>query len=121
MAATAPGQYPMIRTKTSLSTRLANVLTSVIAKPDRTSENVDALFDDGNRAELNVLSASLRRPREQTGRNPGSPRCAVANPYLRDQEKRHRYGGMLAAGRTVRRSSPTLPPFVEKQRKTIKG
>jgi hypothetical protein len=104
----------MIRTKTSLSTRLANVLTSVIAKPDRTSENVDALFDNGNRAELNVLSASLRRLREQTGRNPGSPRCAVANPYLRDQEKRHRYGGMLAAGRTVAEVITDLAPFCGK-------
>ena len=58
LAATAPGQYPMIRTKPSLSTRLENVLTSVIAKLDRTSANVDALFDDENRAEVKKFLAS---------------------------------------------------------------
>ena len=57
LAATAPGQYPMIRTKPSLSTRLENVLTSVIAKLDRTSTNVDALFDDENRAEVKKILA----------------------------------------------------------------
>ena len=93
---------------------MENVLTSVIAKLDRISENVDALFDDENRADLNDLSASLRRLREQTGRNPRSPRCAVANPYLRDQEKRHRYGGVLAAGRTVAKVITDLAAFCGK-------
>ena len=58
LTAAAPGQYPMIRTKPSLSTRLENVLTSVIAKLDRTSANVDALFDDENRAEVKKILAS---------------------------------------------------------------
>jgi len=53
----ASGQYPMIRTKPSLSARLENVLASVLAKLDRTSANVDALFDD-NRTEIKNILAS---------------------------------------------------------------
>ena len=42
-------QYPLIRTKPSLSARLENVLTSVLAKLDRTSSNIDAILSDENR------------------------------------------------------------------------
>jgi len=58
LAAAAPGEYPMIQSKPSLSARLENVLTSVLAKLNRTSENVDALFDDENRAEVKKILAS---------------------------------------------------------------
>ena len=57
LAVVAPGQYPMIQTKPSLSARLENVLASVLAKLDRTSANVDALFDD-NRTEIKNILAS---------------------------------------------------------------
>ena len=57
LAVVSSGQYPMIRTKPSLSARLENVLASVLAKLDRTSANVDALFDD-NRTEIKNILAS---------------------------------------------------------------
>jgi len=52
LTAVGPGGYPMIRTIPSLSARLENVLTSVLAKLDRTSANIDALFDNENQAEI---------------------------------------------------------------------
>ncbi len=55
LTAVGPGRYPMIRTIPSLSARLENVLTSVLAKLDRTSANIDALFDDENRAEIKKI------------------------------------------------------------------
>lgn len=55
LTATGPGRYPMIRTIPSLSARLENVLTSVLAKIDRTSANIDALFDDENQAEIKKI------------------------------------------------------------------
>jgi phospholipid/cholesterol/gamma-HCH transport system substrate-binding protein len=58
LAAKAPDQYPMIRSKPSLSTRLENVLASVLAKLDRTSANVDAMFDEENREEVKRILAS---------------------------------------------------------------
>ncbi len=58
LAAVAPDQYPRIRSKPSLNTRLENVLTSVFAKLDRTSANVDAIFDDENREEVKKILAS---------------------------------------------------------------
>ncbi len=49
LLAKAGEQYPVIRTKPSLSARLENVLTSVLAKLDRTSSNIDAILSDENR------------------------------------------------------------------------
>ena len=49
LLATAPGEYPVIRTKPSLSARLENVLTTVLAKLDRTTSSVDAILSDENR------------------------------------------------------------------------
>ncbi len=52
LVASAPGEYPVIRTKPSLSARLENVLTSVLAKLDRTSSNIDSVLSDTNRQAL---------------------------------------------------------------------
>ena len=51
--------YPVIRTNPSLATRLENVLTSVLAKLDRTSGNIDALLDVENRAALKSALADI--------------------------------------------------------------
>ncbi|MEJ6001201.1 MlaD family protein [Paucibacter soli] len=56
LLAPEPGRYPQIRTKPSLSARLENVLTEVLAKLDRTSSNVDAILSDANRQ---AFSSSL--------------------------------------------------------------
>ena len=47
----APGsEYPEIRTAPSLSARLENVLTNVLAKLDSTSSNINALLGSENQA-----------------------------------------------------------------------
>jgi phospholipid/cholesterol/gamma-HCH transport system substrate-binding protein len=51
--------YPVIRTKPSLSSRLENVLTTVLAKLDRTSSNIDAILSDANREALSRTLANL--------------------------------------------------------------
>ena len=53
------GAMPLIRTKPSLSARLENVLTSVLAKLDRTSVNIDAVLSDANRAALSNTLADF--------------------------------------------------------------
>ncbi|MFZ6748166.1 MlaD family protein [Undibacterium sp. Ren11W] len=58
LLATAGSRYPVIRTKASLSARLENVLTSVLAKLDRTAANLNAMFDDDNRKEVKNILAS---------------------------------------------------------------
>lgn len=52
LRATTPGQYPVIRTKPSLSARLENVLTTVLTKLDTTTSNIDAILSDQNRQSL---------------------------------------------------------------------
>ena len=49
LTASTVGEYPVIRTKPSLSARLENVLTTVLEKLDKTSRNIDALLSDENR------------------------------------------------------------------------
>ena len=50
LVADTPGTMPVIQSKASLSARLENVITAVLAKVDRTSGTVDALLSEENRA-----------------------------------------------------------------------
>jgi phospholipid/cholesterol/gamma-HCH transport system substrate-binding protein len=59
LRATAGSEYPVIRTKPSLSARLENVLTSVLAKLDSTSSNINAILSDENRAAFKSALADI--------------------------------------------------------------
>ncbi len=59
LRATAGSDYPVIRTKPSLSARLENVLTTVLAKLDSTSNNLNALLSDENRAAFTSALADI--------------------------------------------------------------
>jgi len=59
LAATAGNKYPVIRTKPSLSARLENVLTTVLAKLDSTSSNINAVLSDANRAAFQSALADI--------------------------------------------------------------
>ena len=56
---TAGNAYPVIRTKPSLSARLENVLTTVLAKLDSTSNNIDALLSEENRTAFRNALADI--------------------------------------------------------------
>jgi phospholipid/cholesterol/gamma-HCH transport system substrate-binding protein len=53
-------EYPIIQTKPSLSTRLETVLTTVLAKLDNTSSNVDALLSVENREAFKNTLANMQ-------------------------------------------------------------
>jgi phospholipid/cholesterol/gamma-HCH transport system substrate-binding protein len=59
LRAAAGSGYPVIRTKPSLSARLENVLTSVLAKLDSTSNNINAILSDENRAAFKSALADV--------------------------------------------------------------
>nr|WP_315430443.1 MlaD family protein [uncultured Albidiferax sp.] len=59
LRAKAPGLYPEIRTKPSLSARLENVLTTAAEKLDRISNNVDALLSNENRLAISQVLADM--------------------------------------------------------------
>lgn len=66
LRAKTAGAYPEIRSKPSLSARLENVLTTVLAKLDSTSDTVNKILSDENLAafkstlaDLSVLSRTL--------------------------------------------------------------
>ena len=56
LMAAAPGLLPVIPSKASLSARLEDVLTTVLAKVERTANTLDALLSEDNR---NALSSAL--------------------------------------------------------------
>ena len=51
--------YPVIQTKPSLSTRLENILTSVLAKLDNTSSTIDSLLSAENRESFRSALADI--------------------------------------------------------------
>ncbi|HEU4646310.1 MAG TPA: hypothetical protein VFS80_12190, partial [Burkholderiales bacterium] len=59
LRASAPGELPVIRTKPSLAARLENVLTTVLAKLDATSENINKILSDDNLASFKSTLADL--------------------------------------------------------------
>ena len=59
LTAIPPAKYPVIRTKPSLSARLENVLTTVLAKLDSTSDSVNKLFSGENLAAFKSALADL--------------------------------------------------------------
>lgn len=59
LRATTPGEYPVIRTKPSLSARLENMLTTVLAKLDGTSTSINALLSEENRAAFKSALADI--------------------------------------------------------------
>lgn len=59
LVAAAGALYPEIQTKPSLSARLENVLTSVLAKLDRTSSTIDAVLSEDNRKAFSSTLANL--------------------------------------------------------------
>jgi phospholipid/cholesterol/gamma-HCH transport system substrate-binding protein len=59
LAATVGNKYPVIPTKPSLSTRLENVLTTVLAKLDSTSSNLNAILSDENRTAFQNALADI--------------------------------------------------------------
>lgn len=59
LRASGQEQYPVIRTKPSLAARLENVLTTVLAKLDSTSSNIDALLSVENRKAFSSALADI--------------------------------------------------------------
>lgn len=59
LRAAAGTPYPVIRTEPSLSARLENVLTTVLAKLDSTSDNINAILSDENRAAFKSALADI--------------------------------------------------------------
>jgi phospholipid/cholesterol/gamma-HCH transport system substrate-binding protein len=57
LVAPAEGGYPTIRSKPSLSARIENVLTTVLADLDRTSTSLNAVLDAENRAKFKKMLA----------------------------------------------------------------
>lgn len=59
LQAVAPEPYPVIMTKPSLSARLENVLTTVLAKLDSTSGHIDTLLSEENQAAFKSALADI--------------------------------------------------------------
>ena len=74
--------YPVIHTKPSLSTRLENVLTTVLAKLDSTSSNIDAILSDANREALSRTLANMAAVSESIAARRDSIDAGIANAKI---------------------------------------
>jgi phospholipid/cholesterol/gamma-HCH transport system substrate-binding protein len=59
LLAVAPERYPLIRSKPSLSARLENILSSVLAKLDSTSSSLNALLSPQNQKAFSATLADI--------------------------------------------------------------
>ena len=59
LRAIAPNEYPVIRTKPSLSARLENMLSTLLAKLDSTSSSINAILSDENKAAFKSALANI--------------------------------------------------------------
>lgn len=59
LVATRKDEYPIIRTKPSLSARLENILTNVLAKVDSTSSSISAFLGEENQAAFKSALADI--------------------------------------------------------------
>ena len=59
LTAAAGNKYPVIRTKPSLSARLENVLTTLMAKLDSTSGSINAILSEENKAAFKSALADI--------------------------------------------------------------
>ena len=59
LVATGQQKYPVIQTKPSLSTRLENILTTLLAKLDNTSSNIDSLLSRENQQAFKSAVADI--------------------------------------------------------------
>lgn len=104
LRATAAGEFPVIRTKPSLSARLENVLTTVLVKLDATTTRLDAILSKENEVALSATLANL-----------------AAVSHMLAARKDTIDAGLLNAARTLDRSarltaqlSAQLGPVVER-------
>ena len=79
LRAAAGEKYPVIRTKPSLSARLENILTTVLAKLDSTSNNINELLSDENRLAIKNTLANLAAVTQTVAARKGTLDAGIAN------------------------------------------
>ena len=79
LRASVPGELPVIRTKPSLAARLEDVLTTVLAKLDTTSETLNKILSDDNLASFKSTLADLSTVARTLAANQAAIDAAIAN------------------------------------------
>jgi len=79
LVAIAPELYPVIRTRPSLSARLENVLTTVLAKLDRTTSSIDAILSDENRLAFGNALQDIAAVSRTVARRRGAMDAGIAD------------------------------------------
>jgi len=100
LTATAGSEYPVITTKPSLSARLENVLSTVLAHLDSTSTSINSLLSDENRSAFKSAVADI---------------AAVAHTIAARKDTLD--AGIVSAARTFEnsaRASARLDPAIER-------
>lgn len=99
---TSHAPYPVIRSKPSLAARLENVLTTVLAKLDKTSSNIDAVLSEENRAavtsalsDISALARALAQRKDSIDKALASAARAFENGERASAQLASRVGPLL--------------------------
>ena len=111
LRARAGEQYPVIRTKPSLSARLENVLTNVLGNLDRTSANVNAILSDENQAAFRSTLADISTVARTLAARKDTIDAAIASAG-RTFDNSARVSAQL--GSTIDRLATQLGPAVDR-------
>jgi phospholipid/cholesterol/gamma-HCH transport system substrate-binding protein len=105
LIATGDQKYPVIQTKASLSTRLENILTTVLAKLDNTTNNIDSVLSRENQQAFKSTLADI---------------AIVAKTIAANKSEIN--SGIINAARTAEntaRATQKLNPFINKMEPVI--
>jgi phospholipid/cholesterol/gamma-HCH transport system substrate-binding protein len=107
--AAAPGEdYPVIRTGPSLMVRLDATLTTLIAGLTRSSDSINALLDEGNRAALKQTLASLQRVSGTLAASSGAIGSGMANAARAMENTARASAGLPGLLERLQRSADAL-------------
>jgi phospholipid/cholesterol/gamma-HCH transport system substrate-binding protein len=104
-----PGaRYPQIRTAPSLATRLENVLTSVLAKLDSTSGNINALLSKENQMALSSTLVNLAAVTQTLAARRSSIDSSLADAATTMKNTAHASGQLDGLAQRIGRSADAV-------------
>ncbi|MFZ6873731.1 MlaD family protein [Undibacterium sp. Di27W] len=114
LQATAGQAYPQIPTKPSLSARLENVLSAVLANLDRTAANVNAILNDENRAAFSKILQNTSSLMETLASQKAAMRVAINNAAITTANTAHASANIDPLFQRISKSADALATMANK-------
>jgi len=121
LTATAGSEYPVITTKPSLSARLENVLSTVLAHVDSTSTNINSILSDENRAAFKNAVADIAAVAQTVAARKDILDAGIVNAARTLQNSAHASARLDPAIERISRSAEALEKMGNEVARTSAG